>query len=41
MKNNTFNKISGRRQAFIQVDMCQGLSDRDVADALSYIQKKK
>lgn len=29
------------RQAFILVDMCQGLSDSNVADALGYIQKKK
>ena len=29
------------RQAFILVDMSQGLSDSNVADALGYIQKKK
>lgn len=29
------------RQAFIQVDMCQGLSDSNVMDALDYIQKRK
>lgn len=30
-----------KRHAFILIDMCQGLSDGNVADALDYIQKKK